>query len=99
MIPVLLTLVCPGPAYPGSAYPGSGQTPAQRACDADRDIAADILCAAVSLTRALTQPWQYAVLAAAAILLLGLRRGVVLTLLAAAATGVLIGLAGGQLPP
>ena len=58
-----------------------------------------ILGAAVTLARALTQPWQYAVLAAAAILLLGLRRGVVLTLLAAAATGVLVALAGGQLPP
>ncbi|HEY5016020.1 MAG TPA: chromate transporter, partial [Streptosporangiaceae bacterium] len=58
-----------------------------------------ILGAAVDLARALTQPWQYAVLAAAAILLLGLRRGVVLTLLAAAATGVLVALAGGQLPP
>ena len=53
-----------------------------------------ILGAAVTLARALTQPWQYAVLAAAAILLLGLRRGVVLTLLAAAATGVLIALGG-----
>jgi len=58
-----------------------------------------ILGAAVTLARALTEPWQYAVLAAAAIALLGLRRGVVLTLLAAAATGVLIALAGGQLPP
>jgi chromate transporter len=58
-----------------------------------------ILGAAVALARALTQPWQYAVLAAAAVLLLGLRRGVVLTLLAAAATGVLIALAGGALPP
>jgi chromate transporter len=57
-----------------------------------------ILGAAVTLARALTQPWQYAVLAAA-ILLLGLRRGVVLTLLAAAATGVLVALAGGHLPP
>ena len=58
-----------------------------------------ILGSAITLARALTEPWQYAVLAAAAIALLGLRRGVVLTLLAAAATGVLIALAGGQLPP
>ena len=58
-----------------------------------------ILGSAVILARALTQPWQYAVLAAAALMLLGLRRGVVLTLLAAAATGVLIALAGGGLPP
>ena len=42
MIPVLLMLVYPGPAYPGPA-----RAPAQRASDADRDITADILCAAV----------------------------------------------------
>ena len=42
MIPVLLMLVYPGPAYAGPA-----QAPAPRASDADRDIAADILCAAV----------------------------------------------------
>ena len=42
MIPVLLMLVYPGPAYAGPA-----RAPAQRASDADRDIAADILCAAV----------------------------------------------------
>ena len=47
--------------------------------------------------------WQFAVLADAAVLLLGpelpvVRRGVVLTLLAAAATGLLVALAGGPLP-
>ena len=42
MIPVLLMLVYPGPVYAGPV-----QAPAQRASDADRDIAADILCAAV----------------------------------------------------
>ena len=42
MIPVLLMLV-----YPGPAHAGPGRPPAQRASDADRDIAADILCAAV----------------------------------------------------
>ena len=57
-----------------------------------------ILGAAIPLARALSQPWQYAVLAAAAVLMLGLRRGVVLTLLAAAAAGTLIALAGGPLP-
>jgi len=56
-----------------------------------------ILGSAVLLARALSQPWQFAVLAAAAVLLIGLRRGVVLTLLAAAATGVVIALAGGPL--
>jgi chromate transporter len=49
-----------------------------------------ILGSAIPLTAALTQPWQFAVLAGAAILLLPLRRGVVLTLLAAAAVGVLL---------
>jgi chromate transporter len=57
-----------------------------------------ILGAAVSLARALTEPWQYAVLAGAALFLLGLRRGVVLTLLIAGAAGLLIALAGGPLP-
>jgi chromate transporter len=57
-----------------------------------------ILGSAVPLTLALEEPWQYAVLAGAAVLLLALRRGVVLTLLAAAAFGVIIGLAGGPLP-
>jgi chromate transporter len=57
-----------------------------------------ILGSAIPLARALSQPWQYAVLAAAAVLLLGLRRGVVPTLLAAGATGVLIAVADGPLP-
>lgn len=57
-----------------------------------------ILGSAIPLARTLGEPWQYAVLAGAAVLLLGLRRGPVLTLLSAAATGVIIVLAGGQLP-
>ena len=57
-----------------------------------------ILGSAIPLTRALTQPWQYAVLGAALILMLALRRGVVLTLIAAGAAGTLIALAGGPLP-
>jgi chromate transporter len=51
-----------------------------------------IFGSALPLARALTHPWQYAVLAGALLLLLALRRGVVLTLLAAGATGVLIAL-------
>ena len=47
---------------------------------------------AIPLTRALSHNWQYAVLAGALILLLALRRGVVLTLLAAGATGIVIAL-------
>ena len=58
-----------------------------------------ILGSAISLTRALAHPWQYAVLAAALIMLLGLRRGVVLTLLAAATVGVVIALATGTISP
>lgn len=57
-----------------------------------------ILGSAVPLALALDQPWQYAVLAGAAVLTLALRRGPVLTLLAAAVTGVSIVLAGGPLP-
>jgi chromate transporter len=50
---------------------------------------------AVPLTRALSHPWQYAVLAGALLLLLALRRGVVLTLLAAGTAGVIIALTAG----
>ena len=57
-----------------------------------------ILGSAILLAGELRQPWQFAVLAAAAVMLLGLRRGVVFTLLAAAATGLVIALAGGPLP-
>ena len=49
-----------------------------------------IFGSAIPLTRALTHPWQYAVLAGALLLLLLLRRGVVLTLLTAGAAGVII---------
>jgi chromate transporter len=57
-----------------------------------------ILGTAVPLARSLAEPWQYAVLAGAALLLFALRRGVVLTLLAAGAVGVVVALAGGPLP-
>jgi chromate transporter len=57
-----------------------------------------IIGAAVPLSRALSVGWQFAVLAGAAILLLAFRRGVVLTLLTAAATGLLLALAGAPLP-
>ena len=57
-----------------------------------------ILGAAVPLTRALTDGWQYAVLAAAGVLLLPGRRGVVLTLVAAGLVGVGVALGGGPLP-
>ena len=62
-----------------------------------------ILGSAILLAGTLREPWQFAVLAGAAVLLLGpappvVRRGVVLTLLAAAATGLFAALAGGPLP-
>ena len=57
-----------------------------------------ILGSAVPLALALTEPWQYAVLVGAAILLLGARRSVVLTLLAAGTVGGVIALAGGTVP-
>jgi chromate transporter len=57
-----------------------------------------ILGTAIPLTRALTEKWQYAILAAAAILLLALRRGVVPTLLLSGAAGALIALTGTPLP-
>ena len=57
-----------------------------------------ILGSAILLAGALREPWQFAVLAAAAAMLLGLRRGVVFTLLAAAAAGLIVALAGGPLP-
>jgi chromate transporter len=58
-----------------------------------------IFGSAVALTRELSHPWQYAVLAGALVVLLALRRGVVLTLLAAAAIGVTIALAAGTVAP
>ena len=57
-----------------------------------------ILGSSIPLARALHEDWQYAVLAAAALLLFMLRRGVVLTLLVAGAVGVIVTLAGGALP-
>jgi chromate transporter len=57
-----------------------------------------IFGAAILLARVLSVGWQFAVLAGAAVLLLALRRGVVLTLLSAAAVGLVIAFAGGPLP-
>ncbi|MEA2427281.1 MAG: chromate transporter [Thermoleophilaceae bacterium] len=53
---------------------------------------------AIPLTRALGETWQLAVLGAAVLLLFVLRRGVVLTLVAAGAAGAIVALAGGPLP-
>jgi len=58
-----------------------------------------ILGSAITLTRELAHPWQYALLAGALVLLLPLRRGTVLTLLCAAVIGVVIALAAGTVSP
>jgi chromate transporter len=57
-----------------------------------------ILGTAIPLARALSEPWQYAVLAGAALLLFAVRRGVVLTLLLAGVAGAIVALAGASLP-
>jgi chromate transporter len=57
-----------------------------------------IIGSAVPLTHALGETWQYFVLAAAAVWLLVLRRGVVSALLAAGVAGAIVALAGGPLP-
>jgi chromate transporter len=57
-----------------------------------------IIGVSVPLTMALTESWQIAVLALAAVALLIARRGVVSTLLLAGAAGALIGLLGGAVP-
>ena len=57
-----------------------------------------ILGSAVPLSRALSEPWQWAVLVSAGLLLLVLRRSTVLTLLSAALGGVVLVLLGAPLP-
>jgi chromate transporter len=57
-----------------------------------------IIGSAVPLTRALGETWQFFVLAAAAVWLLVLRRGVVSALVAAGVAGAVVALAGGPLP-
>jgi chromate transporter len=57
-----------------------------------------ILGSAVTLAAALTEGWQFAVLAAAAVSLLLLRRSVVGTLVAAGAVGAVLALLGAPLP-
>jgi chromate transporter len=57
-----------------------------------------IIGAAIPLTAALSEVWQYAVLAVAGVALLVLRRGVVFTLFAAGTIGAVAGLLGASLP-
>jgi chromate transporter len=56
-----------------------------------------ILGSAIPLARALHEPWQFGVLAAAGVLLLVLRLGVVTTLLLAGLVGACVALAGGPI--
>lgn len=57
-----------------------------------------ILGAAIPLAGAIAETWQYAILAAAAVALLALRRGVVQTLLLAGAAGTVAALVGATIP-
>ncbi len=57
-----------------------------------------ILGSAIPLAGSLREAWQFAVLAAAAVALLALRRGPVLTLLCAGLIGAVVAVAGGPLP-
>ena len=57
-----------------------------------------ILGSAIPLARALSEPWQFGMLAAAAVLLLALRRSVVQTLVVAGVVGVTVALTGGPIP-
>jgi chromate transporter len=57
-----------------------------------------IIGSAIPLTRALSETWQYVVLAAAMVWLLALRRGVVSALVAAGVAGAIAALAGAPLP-
>jgi chromate transporter len=57
-----------------------------------------IIGSAIPLAAALSEQWQYIVLAAAAIALLALRRSIVLTLLAAGAVGAVAGVVGAPIP-
>jgi chromate transporter len=72
--------------------------PAPASSFLDGDGPAAIIGSATPLAGALTEGWQFAVLAGAAVRLLALRLGVVLTLLAAGAVGVIIAPARGPLP-
>ncbi len=57
-----------------------------------------IIGSAIPLAGALSETWQYVVLAAAAIALLALRRSIVLTLLTAGTVGAVAGLVGAPIP-
>ena len=57
-----------------------------------------ILGSAIPLARALSEPWQFGMLAVAAVLLLALRRSVVQTLVVAGVVGVTVALTGGPIP-
>jgi len=102
---LLAALVAFSPSFAfvlgGARYFGSlrGSKRAQAFLDGSGPAAIGaILGSAIPLTATLDQAWQYAVLTGAVVLLIGLRRGVVFTLLAAAGVGLAVALAGGPLP-
>ncbi|MDP1711821.1 MAG: chromate efflux transporter [Candidatus Nanopelagicaceae bacterium] len=57
-----------------------------------------ILGSAIPLARALSEPWQFIVLASGAVLMMRFKRGVVITLLAGAGVGIVIAAFGGAIP-
>ncbi len=57
-----------------------------------------IFGSAIPLARALTEPWQYVVLAAALVALIAVHRGAVSVLIAAGVIGVIVASSGGPLP-
>ena len=65
---------------------------------ATSDIIIGLSYYAIPLALALQEPWQIGVLAAAALLLFAFRRGVVMTLLLAAAAGLVAAQFGAPLP-
>jgi chromate transporter len=84
----------------GSRFERLRGNPAARAFLAGAGPAAigAILGSAIPLAGALSELWQFLVLAAAAVALLALRRGVVPVLLGAGAIGAVVALAGAPLP-
>jgi chromate transporter len=83
----------------GGRFDRVRQNPAARAFLAGAGPAAigAILGAAITLAMALTQSWQFAVLAGAGVAMLALRRGVVQTLVGAGIVGAVAALAGAPL--
>jgi len=93
--PSLLFVVVGGPRFNGLRTNTSAQAFLNGAGPA---AIGAILGSAIPLARALAEPWQFGVGAAAIVLLLALRRSIVGTLLLAAGVGVLVAILGGPVP-